>query len=198
MSLGRRAAAVSAALDSRIWRQSFINAALEKAFAVVFQISLQRNYSDQHHILTVPDNPLSPNLFQTRVSIFSPKSTSAARIGSSVTLADCPPRQRSPRRKRLLWVCCYCYSERGYDFFSPSNVSSIMQICLFRCRGDHCKRLFLMSLSSRAKAFSRGEGGALPAMMLSSIESVRNSCGFVARKRRRQCDGRGQANLSSC
>ena len=48
-----------------------------------------------------------------------------------------------------------------------------MQICLFRCRGDHCKRLFLMSLSSRTKAFSRGEGGALPAMMLSSIESVR-------------------------
>jgi len=114
VSLGRRAAAVSAALDSRIWRQSFINAALEKAFAVVFQISLQRNYSDQHHILTVPDNPLSSNLFQTRVSIFPPKSTSAARIGSSVTLADCPPRQRSPRQKRLLWVCCYCYSERGY------------------------------------------------------------------------------------
>ncbi len=62
-----------------------------------------------------------------------------------------------------------------------------MQICLFRCRGDHCKRLFLMSLSSRTKAFSRGEGGALPAMMLSSIESVRNSCGCVTEEGKRTC-----------
>ena len=98
-------------LSARLWIAGFG----DKASSTPRQkISLQRNYSDQHHILTVPDNPLSPNLFQTRVSIFSPKSTSAARIGSSVTLADCPPRQRSPRQKRLLWVCCYCYSERGY------------------------------------------------------------------------------------
>ena len=121
MSLGRRAAAVSAALDSRIWRQSFINAASEKAFAVVFQISLQRNYSDQHHILTVPDNPLSSNLFQTRVSIFPPKSTSAARIGSSVTLADCPPRQRSPRQKRRSHVNHFYKNVHGFLFVVGAN-----------------------------------------------------------------------------
>ena len=122
--------------------------------------------------------------------IFSPYQTSEARSA-----------HRGSGRRVRKGVCTYvaiAIQNAAMQAISPSNVSSIMQICLFRCRGDHCKRLFLMSLSSRTKAFSRGEGGALPAMMLSSIESVRNSCGFVARKRRRQCDGRGQANLSSC
>ena len=129
MSLGRRAAAVSAALDSRIWRQSFINAASERALVLMSLLqSITRLCRQSHHQTSESRTAhrgsgrrvrkgvcgCFPNLFQTRVSIFSPKSTSAARIGSSVTLADCPPRQRSPRQKRLLWVCCYCYSERGY------------------------------------------------------------------------------------
>ena len=154
-----------------------INAASEKAFAVVFQI------------------------FFKRVSVFFLQSQRQQRgLGQASRLRTA--HRGSGRRVRK--GCCGCVAiaiaiqNAAMIFFSPSNVSSIMQICLFRCRGDHCKRLFLMSLSSRTKAFSRGEGGTLPAMMLSSIESVRNSCGFVARKRRRQCDGRGQANLSSC
>ena len=103
--------------------------------------------------------------------------------------------------RRVRKGCCGCVAiaiqNAAMQAISPSNVSSIMQICLFRCRGDHCKKLFLMSLSSRTKAFSRGEGGALPAMMLSSIESVRNRLCFESVKRRWQCDGRGQANLSA-
>ncbi len=53
------------------------------------------------------------------------------------------------------------------------------------------------SFNERLKAFSRGEGGALPMMMLFSIESVRNRSYFGSIKRRWQCDGRGQANLSA-
>ena len=53
--------------------------------------------------------------------------------------------------------------------------------------------LFCAETFDCAKAFSRGEGGTLPVMAAVIIQAVRNRCGFVSLKLRRQCDGRGQA-----